>query len=167
MRKVAIGTIVNTHGLKGELKILPDTDFQEFRYSNQTKLWVQYQNNMIPLQVLRYRIHKGFDLLTFKGYEDINLVEAWKGSILYAEHTSIPFLKANEFHIEDVINIEIWQGNLLKGTVSGVRSYPQGDYLEVTTLQGGKALIPFRDEFIETMNLETKRIDIIEMEGLL
>lgn len=165
-KPILIGKIVNTHGIKGELKVLPDTDFQAFRYSNQTKLWIAYQDQMIPVKVKNYRIHKGFDLLVLEGYEDINLVEKYKGCALYSEAQKIPDLRPNEYHINDLIGLKIIQSTIDKGVVQGIRTYPQGDYLEIVLHDQRTVVVPFRSEFVQ-VHLEKQEIEIVEMEGLL
>ena len=63
--------------------------------------------------------------------------------------------------------MKVFQGNILIGYVNDVKPYPQGDYLEILTIDKVKKLIPFRDEFVISVNLETERIEIVNMEGLL
>ncbi|MDP2425583.1 MAG: ribosome maturation factor RimM [bacterium] len=166
MDKIRIGKIVNTHGIKGEVKVLPDTDFQSFRYSNQQPLWIEYNDQFIEVKIKQYRIHKGFDLLLLEGYEDINLVEKWKNSPLYAVKLPVPDLKEGEYHIDDLVGLQVFQTAVLMGEVVGIRTYPQGDYLEVKKSNHAIALIPFRDEFVLSVNLVDKAIEVVDMEGL-
>lgn len=165
--KIAIGTIVNTHGIKGELKINPDTDFQSFRYAKHKTLYVSLGETLLPLKIKAHRSHKGYDLLTFEGLEDINLVERFKGMALLCDDEPVENLAKNEFHVAELSGRSVVQEGIQKGEVAGVRSYPQGDYLEVRLLDGTLRIVPFRDEFVKPFDRKEGPIEIVMMEGLL
>jgi len=166
MKTIVIGKIVNTHGLKGDLKILSSTDFKDERYANKNTLYVEEEGMKKPLKVVMFREHKGFDLVRFEGYEDINLVSSLLGKDLLAEDRPMRHLKQNEFQGQQLIGLKVRQNQIEKGEVIEIKSYPQGDYL-VVSKQDGTALIPFRDEFVLTVDIENHFIDIVNMEGLL
>jgi len=162
-----IGKIVSTRGLKGEVKVLSDTDFQDERYAKKRAVYIKKEEKMIPLFVHSYKVLKGADLLIFQGYEDINLVEALVGLELYSEDLPIKNKKENEFHVDELIGLKVFQSNIDMGIVKEIKTFPQGDYLVILKQDKSTALIPFRDEFVLSINLEDKRIDIAEIEGLL
>lgn len=164
---ILIGQIVNTHGVKGEVKLLSQTDFKKDRYSKNNQTYIDFNGEKIFVKVKSFRLHKGFDLLIFEGLEDINLVEKFKGFSLYTENKKVNNLLENEFHISDLIGLLVYQNHEKKGTVESIRTYPQCDYLEVRTLSSELKLIPFLNEFILKIDLVQKVIDITEMEGLL
>lgn len=167
MDRILVGKIVNTHGIKGELKMLSETDFTKERFHENAALFIDFNGEWIEVRVKSIRSHKGFDLLLLKGLEDINLVEKFVGSLIYSENRRIKNLKSNEFQLDQLMNLVVVQKGKVVGSVSGIRVYPQGDYLEVTPLSGKTALIPFRDEFIVSVDETKKTIEIVDMEGLL
>ncbi|MBU1144808.1 MAG: ribosome maturation factor RimM [Firmicutes bacterium] len=167
MKTILIGKIVNTHGLKGEVKVVATTDFKDERYNPLHPLYLKQGDISVKVHVKKYRVLKGFDLLTFEGLEDINAVEKFKGFDLYSEDFEIKALHPNEFHVDDLLHLQVFQQGILKGTVVQIKGFPQGDYLDVLKLDKTHALIPFRDEFVLVVDLKTKRIEIVEMEGLL
>jgi ribosomal 30S subunit maturation factor RimM len=61
----------------------------------------------------------------------------------------------------------VYQNRIHIGRVSEVKSFPQGDYLDIEKTDHSRSLVPFRDEFILEVNLEKQQIDVIDMEGLL
>ena len=85
MERVIIGQIVNTHGIKGELKVKSSTDFVEERFEKNAHVYIDDHGQMIDMKVLSHRFHKGHILVTFQGYQDINRVEKYKGCFLYAD----------------------------------------------------------------------------------
>lgn len=167
MDRILVGKIVNTHGIKGELKILSETDFTKERFHENAILFIDLNGEWIEVKAKAIRPHKGFDLLSLKGLEDINLVEKYVGCMIYSENKRINNLKINEFQLDQLMNLVVLQKGKVIGSVSGIRVYPQGDYLEVTPLTGKTALIPFRDEFIVSIDEMKKTIEIVDMEGLL
>jgi len=164
---IKIGHIVNTRGIKGELKVRSFTDFQEDRYRKGNTVFIFKENHYIPMNVKYYNQIKNMDLLVFDGLEDINKVEQYIGCDVYAASTDETTLDEDEFHISDILGLDIIQNGERIGIVKNVRSYPQGDYLEVKKTDGSESVIPFRDEFILNVDLEEGFIEVIEMEGLL
>ena len=79
-----VGRIVNTHGIRGELRILSTTDFEEERFAVGAKLAAFKKNDQKPtwVTIASARRHKNFILVTFEGMENINLVEPFKEGLL-------------------------------------------------------------------------------------
>lgn len=167
MARVPIGRIVNTHGLKGELRVLPSTDFQADRYAQGSVLYIQTPAGEKELVVERYRPHRGFDLLMFRGVTRIEDVEHLKGTILFADESVPVRLKQNEYRAADLIGLAVRRSGLTIGTVSGIRTYPQGDYLEIAKHDGATALVPFVDALVTDVDLDRKTVSVVDMEGLL
>ena len=95
--QVEVGQIVNTHGIKGEVKVKSNSDFTDTRFQPGEVLTVNHQNHEEQLTVLSYRVHKGFHMLKFEGINNINDVEQYKGDYLYQErdHEDIELAKMN------------------------------------------------------------------------
>ncbi len=79
-----VGKIVNTQGIKGEVRVISITDFPEKRYKpgNLLYLFLPKSNTPMELTVKSHRTHKNFELLTFEGLENINEVEKFRDGIL-------------------------------------------------------------------------------------
>lgn len=137
---------------------------QADRFKPGNKIYLNENNNFIELTIKSHTIHKNQDMLVFKDYEDINKIEKYKGYDLFVPIDQEVFLDENEFFIEELIGLKVYQGDVLKGVVKDIVTYPQGDYLVVETETGDK-LVPFHDEFIESQDEE--KISVVEMEGLL
>ena len=78
-----VGKIVNTHGIRGEVRVISQTDFALERYQP-GKMLMLFRENQAPLTLTidTYRRHKNFDLLSFEGYPSINQVESFRDGIL-------------------------------------------------------------------------------------
>jgi len=164
---ILIGKIANTHGIKGEIKVLSETDFKADRYNKKNKTYIDFNGEKVFVKIDSYRSHKGYDLLTLEGFNDINLVEKFKGSSIYSENHKPKNLNKDEYHETDLIGLEVFQNNLSVGVIESIKTYPQYDYLEIKKESGEKKLVPFIKEFILKVDIENKKVSIIEMEGLL
>ena len=162
MEHVIVGQIVNTHGIKGELKVKISTDFVEERFQKGAHLFIDEHGQMVEMQVLSYRLHKGHVLVAFQGYQDINMVEKYKGCYVYAKKDR-ELLDENEYYIGDLLGCEVFDQQKKIGYVKDVQLYEHHDILVV---QGQKKImIPYVDAFIENVDIENKRIDTTLIEG--
>lgn len=164
MEYIKVGIIATTKGLKGEVRIKSLTNMQDDRFKVGNAIYILENDQYKELIIKSHQIHKNSDILIFKGYDDINKIEKYKGYDLYVPIDQEVYLDENEFFIEELIGLKVYQGKELKGEVVDIVTYPQGDYLLVST-ETGEKLVPFRDEFIE--NQDEEKIFVIEMEGLL
>ena len=167
MDYVLIGKIVNTRGIKGELKLKSLTDFPEERFKINNDVYIKTDNDFDKMRIIRYNRHKNMDYIVLEGMEDINLVEKYKGCEVYADKNDELNLSEDEFYAEDLIGLKVYQENQLKGEIVEVKSFPQGDYIDVLKPDGKHALVPFRMEFILNVDFESARVEVIDMEGLL
>lgn len=166
MDYVLIGKIVNTFGIKGELKVDSYTDFVKERFKKETTVYIGEKH--IPLTVKSYRMHKGFLLVGFKDHEDINLVEKYKNQLIYKAKEDIRPLKKGEYYFSDLIGLNVFVEGEEVGEVLKVEEGVRNNNLRVRRNDDGKEyLVPFLPVFIENVDLEEKRIDVVKMEGLL
>ena len=152
--------IVKTHGLKGEVVVKKTTDFERFQIDKE--LYIINNNQQLYLKIKKIReANKGL-LVTFYNYEDINLIEKFRGCVLYTDEK--PELAEDEYHYQDIIGKKVYnEEQVLIGEVSEIMEVPQGHILKIKT--GDKtALIPFNDVFIVSV---AETIVINQIEGLL
>ncbi len=130
-----IGTIVASQGLKGELRIYPNSDFPE-RFEKQGQRWLQRpgetQPQPVELQRGRYVPGKGIYIVKLAGIETIEQAEALRDSRLLVSKSDRPKLGEDEYHVMDLLNLEVF--NQLTGEAVGivVDVIPAGnDILEV------------------------------------
>ncbi|MGX1264666.1 16S rRNA processing protein RimM [Rossellomorea marisflavi] len=164
-----VGKIVNTHGIKGELKVLSMTDFPEERYQkgNVLTLFIEGKEPK-PLTIASYRQHKNFDLLMFEGYSDINEVEGFKQGILKVDESQLQDLDEGEFYYHEIIGcmVKTTSGDEL-GVVKEVLSPGANDVWVVKAPRGKEHLIPYIEDIVKKVDISQKEIIIEPMEGLL
>ncbi len=167
MEYLKIGKIVNTRGIKGELKIKSFTDFQNDRYQIGNSIYILFDQTYLEFTISQYKFHNNMDFIVLKHHEDINLVEKYKGCEIFVSSDSEITLLEDEYHLSEIVGLKVFQGGKPVGEVYDVRAFPQGDYIDILLTSKEHAFVPFRDEFVIDVNLEEEFIEIIEMEGLL
>ena len=166
MEFVEIGKIVNTFGVRGELKVAAYTDFVSERFKKGSVVYVSEKH--IPFTVKSFKEHKGFLLVLFKDNEDINLVEKYKNALIYKAKEDIKPLKKGEYYFSDLTGLDVYVNGELKGKVLKVEESIRNNNLRIRKEEDGKeCLVPFLPVFIENVDLEENRIDVVKMEGLL
>ena len=114
MELIKIGKIVNTHGIKGELRILSKFPYKEKIFIKNMKLYIDKKD----IETINtYRKHKNFDMVTFTGYTNINEVLKYKGKNVYVNKEDIT-LRKEEYLDEDIIGMTVIYNNIEKGIVS-------------------------------------------------
>lgn len=165
-----VGKIVNTHGIKGEARIISKTDFANERYKlgNKLTLFMPDSNAPIELIVKSHRKHKSFDLLTFEGYENMNEIEKMKGGILKVPEEQLGQLEEDEFYYHEIIGCTV---TTLEGEEIGkIREIlsPGANDVWVIKGKGGKdVLIPYIEDVVKQVDIKAKNVVIEPIEGLL
>jgi len=163
-----VGKIVNTHGIKGEVKVQRITDFED-RFENGNQLILEKEKGQtLELEVDGHRIHKGFDLIHFKGYDNINDVEHFQGLYLKILENQQTDLEENEFYYHEIIGCAVYliSGEKL-GTVKEILA-PGANDVWVTEREGGKdVLVPYIEDVVKEVDVSARKVVIEPMEGLL
>ncbi len=168
MEYIAIGRIATTHGLKGELKIDSWSDFDEERYEPGKRVFLEKDGKKDPLIVATFRMHKNCPLVSFRDYQDINLVEGWKGCVLYVEKDDRAELPDGEEYADEVIGMKAVDedGNIL-GTVIGFEDSLAQPLLRIQKADGSTFLVPDVPFFVRDIQRKEKTVVIHQEEGLL
>ena len=165
MEYIKVGVIVNTFGLRGELKVESLTDFPEIRFKVGQELFIHYQNKYVSVIVHSMRQHKNFYLVSFEGLQDINLVEQYKGCVLYIHRTAVHVLPVGEYYYFELNGCDVYDRNAFIGKVEKVES----GYQTILRIKSGdkEILVPYVDAFIHNVDVANKRIDVELIEGFL
>jgi 16S rRNA processing protein RimM len=165
-----VGKIVNTQGLKGEVRVISKTDFPEkrFKKGNHLYLFMPSSQNPIELTVKSHRTHKTFDILTFEGYEDINQVEKLREGILKVPETQLSELPEDEFYFHEIIDCVVMTtaGEEI-GKIKEILTPGANDVWVIKGKNGKEILIPYIEDVVKKVDVKAKTIIIEPMEGLL
>jgi 16S rRNA processing protein RimM len=164
-----VGKIVNTHGIKGEVRIISRTDFPEERYKVGNTLHIFIADKEpIEVTVQSHRTHKNFDLVTFEGYDNVNDVEKFKDSLVKVNESQLGELEEGEYYFHEIIGCTVVteEGEEL-GAIKEILTPGANDVWVVKGAKGKEILIPFIDDIVKEIDIEVKRITIHLMEGLI
>lgn len=164
-----VGKIVNTHGIRGEVRVISQTDFPEERYRKGQRLTL-FRENKTPLEltVAGHRKHKNFDLLTFEGYPTINDVEPLRDGILKVSKDELSELTENEYYYHEIIGLTVIDEQARElGKIKEILS-PGANDVWVVQRKGKKdALIPYIESVVKQIDLDKGEVHIEIPEGLL
>lgn len=163
MKFIRIGRIVNTHGIKGELKIISDFKYKDRIFKNGFSIYIGKEKNKEIINT--YRVHKSFDMITLIGYTNINEVLKYKGDYVFINGDDL-ILAKEEFLDEDLIGFNVIYNGIPNLSVIGIEKYPSSKMLKVKTEDKYK-LIPLSNGIIDNIDLEKKEILIKDIEGLI
>ena len=165
-----VGKIVNTHGVRGEIRVISRTDFPEERYKVGNTLYISNEKgtDYLPVKVTSHRQHKTFDLLTFEGYNNVDEVEKFKGSLIKVPEEQLGELAEGEYYYYEIIGCSVVteEGEAL-GTIKEILSPGANDVWVIKRPKGQDLLIPYIDDVVLQVNIENKLVTIHVMEGLL
>ena len=164
MKYFKCGKILKTHGIKGDLKVSPMTDFERFYDGN--ILYILHNGEYIEVELENVREFGNCYLLNFKGMNDINLVEKYHSDFLCVSEDSREELPEGQYYFNELIGKDVYnQDGILKGKCIDIEELPSANYLVVKTENGKEKLVPFiMNEFIK--EVKEDRIIINEIEGL-
>ena len=161
-----IGQIVNTHGIKGFVKVVPFTDNIK-RFEELENVYIDFKGNLILMTIDEVLYSKGNVLLKFKEAPDINMVEKYKNSILKIPRKNAVKLPKDTYFIADLIGLEVYteEGKLL-GKVDDIFKTGSNDVYVVKSEDGKQTLLPAIWEVIKNIDLKSNKIIVNLLKGL-
>lgn len=160
---VRVGKIVNTHGLKGEVKCIYLTDEME-RFDDFDHVYIEDTEERLDIESVRYM--KGMVYLRFNGFDNINLVEKYKNKYIIIDETQMKTLDEDSYYVSDLIGLEVYdqEGNYL-GKITYVYQTGANDVYELD--RNKELLIPAIKEVVKSVDIGEGRMTIKKIEGLL
>lgn len=162
-----VGVIANTHGIRGEVKVFPTTDEKE-RFKDLKKVILDMGKEQKVLEIQSVRFFKNLVILKFKGIDNINDIEMYKGKdLLVTREDAVP-LEEGEYFIAYLLDLDVYSDEDEKiGVLYDVMQTGANDVYVVKTEEGKEILLPAIDECILDIDLEESRMTVHIMEGLL
>lgn len=161
MNKVFVGKIVNTHGIKGEFRIKSDFERKKdvFKIGNEVIIKESIY------KIASYRVHKGYDMITLEGFNDINEVIPFKGYNLFVDRNILELGK-QDYLLEDLIDMKVYLNDVEYGVV---KDYTTGINPLLEVLFNKKTYyIPMKADFITNVDINNNKIYVNEgIKGLI
>lgn len=159
---IYVGKIVNTHGIKGEIRILSDFEKKDRVFVKGMSIYIGRKKEKEVINT--YRHHKNFEMITMDGYYDINQVLRYKGLYVYVKKDDL-HLEDGEYLETDLLNLTVLVEGLEKGIIIDIRDSGHNKFL-VIKVNDKEVFIPYQKEFIGEIDLINKKIEIKPIKGM-
>ncbi len=161
-----VGVISSTHGIRGEVKVFPTTD-DPMRFKKLKKVLLDTGRERVELEVQSVRFFKQFAIVKFKGIDNINDIERYKGKGLFVPREDAVPLGEDEYYIADLIGMEVFTEDGHFGVVRDVMETGANEVYIVESDKHGEVLIPAIRQCVLDVNVEGKKMKIRLMDGLI
>lgn len=149
-----IGKIVNTHGIKGEVKIISNIKHKDLIFKKGNIVIIENEK----LTINSYRTHKNFDMITFKNINDINDVLKYKGLDVFIEN------KDSDIYLdEDYIGLDVYSDKYI-GKIEDIMNNTKQDIFVIEN-NDKKYYVP--DVFVKEIDIKNNKMIIEEIDGLI
>ena len=161
-----IGKIINTHGLKGDLKVYPLTDDPErFRLLKEIRVFDLNEKETL-YEIEKFRIQKNIVILKLKGIDSIEQAEKFKNHMIRILREEALELSDDEYYIEDLHGLLVYEDNILLGEIKDIIQTAANDVYVVKREEKKDLLLPAIKSCILKISIEEKRIEVSVPKGL-
>lgn len=162
-----VGKIVNTHGVKGEMKLIPLTDdprrFDELKWA-----YIEKDGQLRKHSILDVKYIKGSVMIKFSDIESMSEAEQYKECFVLVDRENAVKLPEDSFFICDIVGCSIFDENgILLGELTKVLQTGSNDVYVVKDKSGKEILIPALKSVVRKVSVDQRRIDVIIPKGLL
>ena len=161
-----VGVISSTHGVRGEVKVFPTTDDAK-RFKKLKKVILDTGKEQLPLEIEGVKFFKQFVILKFRGIDNINDIEKYKGKRLLVDREHAVKLKKDEYFIADMIGMDVFtEDGELFGALKDVMETGANDVYIIEMSDGKEVLVPAIKQCILDVDIENRKMVIHLLEGL-
>ena len=161
-----VGVISSTHGVRGEVKVFPTTDDVK-RFKKLKKVILDTGKEQLPLEIEGVKFFKQFVILKFRGIDNINDIEKYKGKRLLVDREHAVKSKKDEYFIADMIGMDVFtEDGELFGALKDVMETGANDVYIIEMSDGKEVLVPAIKQCILDVDIENRKMVIHLLEGL-
>lgn len=166
MQYLEVGQIVNTFGIKGQVKVVPFTNELE-RFDELKKVYIVNKSSRKEVEIEDVKYHKNMVLLKFKGFNKIEEVEDFRNCYLEIDRKDGRKLEEGEYYIVDLLGLDVVsdEGQHL-GKLDDIFNTGSNDIYVVKDELGKQLLLPAIKEVIKEVDIENGKITVHLLEGL-
>ena len=150
-----VGVISSTHGLRGEVKVFPTTD-DAARFQTLKNVVLDTGREKLDLEIQSVRFFNQFVIVKFKGIDNINDIEKYKGKSLFVTRENAVELEEDEYYIGDLIGMEVYTDDSEErfGVLKDVMETGANEVYIITSENHGELLLPSIHECILDIDVE-------------
>lgn len=161
-----VGVISSTHGIRGEVKVFPTTDdagrFQELKH-----VILNTGKDQIPLEIQSVKFFKKFVIIKFKGVDNINDIEKYKGAGLFVSREDAVDLEKDEYYIADLLGMDVLTDDGEHGILKDVIETGANEVYVVEFENLGEVLLPAIHDCILDVDVQAGNMKVHLLEGLI
>lgn len=162
-----VGVISSTHGVRGEVKVFPTTDDVK-RFKRLKEVILDNGKEQMNLEIEGVKFFKQFAILKFKGFDNINDIEKYKGKSLFVTRENAVKLRKDEYFIADLIGLQVFDEEDKKiGELKDVIETGANDVYVITMSDGKELLLPAIKQCVLSVDVEGGTMKVHILEGLL
>lgn len=164
--KIVVGKITTTHGHRGEVKVMPLTDFPQ-RFYEMDAIEVEVNGQFSTLHPQTIRQHKRFYIIQFKEIEDMNQAVRYRDSLLYIPQSEVKPLQEGRYYHFQLIGAAVYAdtGEYL-GKLERIMEPGGHDIFVVKASDGKELLIPAVHAWVKEIDVKQQRITVKLLAGL-
>ncbi|MDR7533924.1 MAG: ribosome maturation factor RimM [Armatimonadota bacterium] len=148
---IVVGRIVRPHGVRGEVRVRPETDFPE-RLAGRRRVHLRREGALSPVEITGVRPHGAALLVTLRGVDSLEAAERLRGAELVVARRTLPRLGPNEFYLFEIIGLRArTEDGRLLGVVAEVVRGPAHD-VYVVRGEAGEVLVPALREVVRQVD---------------
>lgn len=162
-----IGQIVNTFGIKGQVKVKPFTDDIN-RFDELKEVYVEKKHELKLFQIEKVNYSKNMVILKLKGIETPEQAETLRNSYLKTNRKDAKKLPEGTYYIADLIGLDVYTDeDKFLGKVDYIYNAGSSDIYVVKDEQGKEVLLPAIKDVLKQVDLENGKIIVHIIEGLI
>lgn len=165
---VAIGEVSAPHGVRGEVRVVPLTDFPE-RFRRLERVFVRRPRQAEPEErtVERTRFHKGFVIVKFEGVDDRNEAETLRRALLQVAPEDVHPLPEGQYYVFDIVGLHVFDEDGREiGVVKDVLFTGANDVYIVRKSDGSELLLPAVKDVVRRIDVDAGRMEVRLLPGL-
>jgi 16S rRNA processing protein RimM len=164
---VLIGKIVGVHGVKGDVKVKPESDVFERQMESLKEIPIYRGTKKENLKIESMKPYKDLYIVKFEGVNDRTAAEERIGSEIWIDKSNQVELEEGEYYFSDLLGCKvITEDGREIGKIAEILEQPASHVLEVEKPDGKRILIPFIEQFVKEIDLENKKIVVSLLEGM-
>ena len=162
-----VGIISSTHGVKGEFKVFPTTDDKN-RFKKLKEVLLDTGKEILTMEIESVKFFKQFAILKFKGYDNINEIEKYKGKSLFVTRENAVKLKKDEYFVADLIGMKVEnEDGSFSGSLKEVLETGANDVYIILCENGKEVMIPAIKDCILSVDIDRNEMKVHLHDGLL
>lgn len=162
-----IGQIVNTFGIKGQVKVVPFTD-DITQFDTLKQIYIEKRKNLELFEIEKSNYHKNMIILKLKGIDIPEQAESLRNCYIKINRKDARKLPEGTYFIVDLIGLDVYTDEeKLLGTLEDIYNAGSSDIYVVRTSEGKQILLPAIKDVIKKVDIENKKVIVHIIEGLI